>query len=285
MRLGYNTNGLAHHRLSDALPMLAGFGYRGVAITPDVGALDPYHLRAEEVRLVRDLARDLDLSLVIETGSRYLLDPLRKHRPSLLEDCAKDRERRIDFLRRSIDLASELRAPKVSIWAGLEPEGRTSATREQLMDRLVTGIVAVLDHARTRSIRVCFEPEPGMFLERPAGYLELRERLGSRGPELGLTLDVGHCLVTGDLPIGEKIRSLAPYLEHCHLDDIRDGVHEHRPFGEGDLDLRSTLLALRSIGYQGMAAVELSRDSHRGAVMAEHTLRQLQSALGPESAP
>ena len=42
MRLGYNTNGLAHHRLLDAIELLADVGYQSVAITLDAGALDPY---------------------------------------------------------------------------------------------------------------------------------------------------------------------------------------------------------------------------------------------------
>ena len=42
MRLGYNTNGLAHHRLLDAIDLLADEGYSSVAITLDAGALDPY---------------------------------------------------------------------------------------------------------------------------------------------------------------------------------------------------------------------------------------------------
>lgn len=283
MRLGYNTNGLAHHRLTDALPLLARLGYRGVALTPDVGALDLYNLRSDEVRTVRELARELDLLLVVETGSRFLLDPNNKHRPSLLEDSPAARNRRVDFLRRSIDLSAALGSAKVSIWAGLGPHGEigdgASPAAEDLWDRLVAGLLLALDHARERSIRLCFEPEPGMFIERPAGYLELLRRLGDRGQELGLTLDVGHLLVTGDLPVEDQIQRLSRHLEHCHLDDIRGGVHEHRPFGEGDLDLPKTLRALISIGYGGMAAVELSRDSHRGAWMAAEAMRRIQAAL------
>jgi len=33
MYLGYNTNGLAHHDLFDAVAILAEIGYRGVGIT------------------------------------------------------------------------------------------------------------------------------------------------------------------------------------------------------------------------------------------------------------
>ena len=42
MKLGYNTNGLAHHRFADAVALLADNGYGAVAITPDVNWLDPY---------------------------------------------------------------------------------------------------------------------------------------------------------------------------------------------------------------------------------------------------
>ena len=56
LRYAYNTNGLAHHRLDDALSFLADTGYGGVALTLDVHHLDPY---AEDAlaALMRDPAR------------------------------------------------------------------------------------------------------------------------------------------------------------------------------------------------------------------------------------
>jgi sugar phosphate isomerase/epimerase len=275
-RLGYNTNGLAHHRLLDALRLLADLGYEGVAITPDVGQLDPLEDDPQRIEDVRRWSDELGLELSIETGARFVLDAHRKHFPTLLEEHRPDRRRRVDFLCRSIDLAVALDARIVSLWSGAAPP---ETAREVAWERLVGGLRPVLAYAHEHEVQIGFEPEPGMFVERPGEYLELLERLGADGDELGLTLDVGHLLCTGDVPVGSKIRELAPRLVHVHLDDIVGGVHEHRMFGTGDLDLTETLTALIEVGYDGIAAVELSRDSHRGAAAAEEAMGHLRAAL------
>lgn len=290
-RLAYNTNGLSHHRLPDALQLLHDLGYQGVALTPDVGQLDPYHLKPGEVASVRALAQDLGLVLAVETGARFLLDPRRKHRPTLLEESAAERARRAEFLVRSIDLATELGSGVVSIWSGAAPgdvkadvgEDDVPHERERIWDRLCAQLAPILRHAVERKVELAFEPEPGMFVERPAGYLELARRLGDQGEELGLCLDVGHLLVTGDVPVGDVIRENAPHLVHVHLDDIASGVHEHRMFGQGDLDLREVLASLAAVDYTGLAAVELSRDAHRGAQAAEEAMGHLRAALAQVS--
>ena len=92
--LGYNTNGLPHHRVHEALQLCAELGYEAVAITPDAGLLDPYELDADAVARVRRTAEELGLTLTVETGSRFLLDAARKHFPTLLEEAAEDRARR-----------------------------------------------------------------------------------------------------------------------------------------------------------------------------------------------
>ena len=125
MWLGYNTNGLAHHRLLDAIDLLADEGYSSVAITLDAGALDPYEdpsVLARQVQQVRAALDRRGLARVVETGARYLLNPRLKHDPTLMDPDPRRRDLRADFLRRSIDLASALGAEAVSFWSGQSPD-------------------------------------------------------------------------------------------------------------------------------------------------------------------
>jgi sugar phosphate isomerase/epimerase len=284
-RLGYNTNGLAHHRVLDALELVSELGYEALSITPDVGQLDPYRLDRDEVARVRARAEELGLALTLETGARFLLDPFRKHRPNLLEDDPAARARRVDLLQRHVDLAAELGASVVALWAGAAPDGTVGDRRDarparaELWQRLCDGLRPVLARAHEQGVQLAFEPEPGMFVERPAGYEELLERLGSEGDELGLCLDLGHCHATLDLPVSDVIQRLAPRLVLVQLDDARTGEHVHRMFGEGDLDLQGALHALLEIGFDGVAAVELARDSHRAPEAAREAMTRLRAAL------
>ena len=61
MRLGYNTNGLQNHRLSDALRLMADLGYQAVAITPDVSHLDPFTCSPRDVDAIGTLLQELDI--------------------------------------------------------------------------------------------------------------------------------------------------------------------------------------------------------------------------------
>lgn len=281
-RLGYNTNGLAHHRVLDALELVHELGYEALSITPDVGQLDPCRLDRDEVARVRARAEELGLELTLESGARYLLDPARKHAPNLLDPEPAARARRLELLYRHVDLAAELGAGVLSVWAGTAPGGVTGdggGGPVEVWDRLCEGLVKLLARAHAQGVELAFEPEPGMFIERPAGYAELVRRLDSAGDALGLTLDVGHCVVTGDLPVPAVIRAYAQRLMVVQLDDCRPGEHVHRMFGQGALDLAGTLAALLEVGYDGVAAVELARDSHRAPEAAREALERLRAAL------
>lgn len=270
MYLAYNTNGLAHHRLEDALRLLADLGYRGVALTPDVAHLDPYRTGEREWEAARGLLDRLGLRRVVETGARYLLDPRRKHWPTLLSPDAEAAARRLDFYRRCLRLARTLGAEAVSIWSGAVEPGDDP---EAAFDRLVARLPILLDEAAEAGLPVCFEPEPGMLVDGLARYRELRRRLGR--DDLGTTIDVGHLVVTETGAPHEHLAEFASTLRNVQLDDARPGVHEHLPPGRGVVDFAAVFRELRRLGYAGPLALELSRDSHRAAEAAQEAYRTL----------
>lgn len=273
-RLGYNTNGFAHHRLDDCLAILADLGYRAVGLTLDVHHLDPFRATPAEVDALRARLEALDLLPVIETGARYLLDPTAKHQPTLLSSEADGRRRRIDFLERSIDLASLLGAPAVSFWSGQRPDG---VPPEAARTWLVDACRRLAERAAERAIALAFEPEPGMFVASMADFEPLPAAVGH--PAFRLTIDVGHLLLTESPPLGSSIERWADLLANVHIEDMRRPVHEHLLFGEGEVPFAEVLGALLRIGFEGPVTVELSRHSHAAPVAAARSIEFLGDLL------
>jgi sugar phosphate isomerase/epimerase len=273
MRFGYNTNGFAHHRLEDTLAILAELGYQSVALTLDYHVLNPYDpdlpRRCEELR---NRLRSLGLGCVIETGARFLLDPWRKHQPTLLCADANERNRRLDFLTRAIDIAQRLNTDTVSFWSGTPTDIGSEAV---LMDRLVIGCRTLSEYAARRGVRLAFEPEPGMFIDAMLRFAELHRRVDH--PAFGLTLDIGHLHCQGDTPISDQLRRWAVSLWNVHIEDMRRGEHNHLMFGEGEIDFGPVLETLDEIGYAGGVHVELSRHSHDAVETARSALAFLKA--------
>ena len=272
LRFGYVSNGLADHRLEDALQLLAENGYTGVALTLDHIHFDPFAplLRHRAARLRAQL-EDLGLTCVVETGARFVLDPRRKHFPTLVSD---GRQKRVDLLCTAVDVAFELGAPVVSMWSGSVAPDEDPA---RAWDLLCDGTQRVVEYAANNGVTLAFEPEPGMLVECLADYEELQDRLG-HPPALGLTLDIGHIVCLEPMSIADCVRRGAETLAHVHIEDMRRGVHEHLMFGEGEVDLNETLRVLQEIGFGGMVAVELSRHSHAAHEIVPAARRALRAA-------
>jgi L-ribulose-5-phosphate 3-epimerase len=276
LRFGYNTNGFAHHRLEDALAILADLGYQGVALTLDYNALNPYEPNLpSRCESIRELLQRLRLRCVIETGARFLLDPRKKHEPTLLSEEPSERARRLDFLRRAVEVAQRLEASTVSFWSGT-PTNR--GPESAWMDRLVEACKSLCDVAAKREVHLAFEPEPGMFIDTMPRFAELLERVDH--PSFGLTLDIGHLHCQGEAPIADHIRRWAARLWNVHIEDMRQGVHDHLMFGEGEIDFGPVLVALEEIGYGGGVHVELSRHSHDAVETARRAMAFLRSVGG-----
>jgi sugar phosphate isomerase/epimerase len=276
--LGYNTNGFTSHSMEDALRVIAGLGYRSVGLTIDHHALDPFapELDARVARCAA-LLRELGLVAVVETGARFLLDPWRKHWPTLLDADHGARERRVQFLTRAIDIAAAIGAPVVSLWSGSVAAGAPPEAPAALDDRLAAGLRWLCAHAAVHGVVIGFEPEPGMHVESMADFDRISAAVAH--PAFQLTLDVGHAHLTEADGAEATVRRYAARIANVHLEGMARPTHDHLVPWEGDLDLLGVVRALRTLDYRGPATFELSRHSHAAVDTARRALAYVTPAL------
>ncbi len=273
LRYAYNTNGCAHHRLPDALRLIAEAGYDGVALTLDWQHLDPLapDWAARAVEVGRQL-KGFGLGCVIETGARYLLSPDVKHEPTLINPTGEGRQRRQHFLQRAVDVAALLEAETVSCWAGVK---QAAVSDEDAWGYLIEGYQELADYAKEREVVLSVEPEPGMFIETNADFRRLEANLSYDPDYFRLALDLGHVWVTGEGDPAAAVLEYADRIGTVSIEGMNRGVHIHLPLDEGDMEIPPLLSALRSIEFSGLVCVELSRESHRAHTAIPQALQLL----------
>jgi L-ribulose-5-phosphate 3-epimerase len=272
---GYNTNGFAHHKIEDALQIIAELGYRSIAFTLDYSTLDPFAANANaRARELGKIAGDLGLNCVIETGARFLLDPRRKHQPTLLSQQKSGRKKRTDFLLRCAELGSEMGSSTLSFWSG-QPD--FEAADDTYWEILIEQCSFISRQFENTGMKIGFEPEPGMFIDTMAKFGKLYNAINS--PSFGLTLDIGHLECMNEMPLLPHLEKWGSVLWNIHLEDMKTGVHDHLLPGEGSIDFAKVFEGLNKIRYKGGVHWELSRHSH-DAVETARKCRQFMQKQG-----
>lgn len=272
MKLGYNTNGFAHHAPMDAIGVLSEIGYQSIALTVDHLVLSPDSPNRErDLQQMKDALRDHQMGCVIETGARFLLNARHKHEPTLVTADLAERKKRIDFYFYCIDLAAELKADCVSIWSGILHQPTDDETA---LARLAEGLQVILKRAAEQNVVIGFEPEPGMYVESMNHFDRMLQWI--QHPNLGLTLDIGHLYCLGEVPLADYIERWGEMLVNVHLEDMKAGIHEHLMFGEGEMDFAPVIDAISKTGYRGGVHVELSRHSHAAVASAQQAFNFLE---------
>ena len=267
-KLGYNTNGFANHSLLSAVDIIGSLGYDCIAITVDHHALNPWDedLKKTMIEVKKKLNR-YQLSSIVETGARFLLDPKEKHEPTLISPDPEKREARICFIEKCLEIASGLDSEVVSIWSGKK---QSDVDPAQAFEWLGSGCVRLSKKAAEYGVYIGFEPEPGMFVENMDQYNLLKERVNH--DFFRLTLDLGHAFIT-ETSVPDTIRAFRSDIVNIHLEDMKKHTHDHLFFGEGDMDFETIFQALDEIGYSGQVNIELSRHSHNAPEISEKAIR------------
>ena len=275
MILGYNSNGISNHDPVEAINLLAEIGFQSIAITVDHGFLNPFDENIDEnLAIVKKALAKNRMQCAIESGARYLLDPRRKHQPTMLSENATGRQKRVEFLKKCIDLSAELDGSCVSLWSGSPTD---NCDDQVALDRIKTELEKVIEYAEEHNQILGFEPEPEMFVDTMASYQRLLEWVDS--PRLQLTLDIGHLYCQGEVPVVDFIDHWQDRIVNIHIEDIKAGVHEHLMFGEGEVRFPPIIEKLAQLQYGGPVHVELSRHSHCAPAAARHSYEFLRPLI------
>jgi sugar phosphate isomerase/epimerase len=161
-------------------------------------------------------------------------------------------------LREYVDLTAALGCEYLVVHCGFHFSAYLTTVRAALYETMARCV----DYGQRRRIPLVIEnmnPLPGDSEFQYLGVMveefhRLFDRI--RSPYLGLALDVAHCelLPGGTVPF---VRAFPDRIHSAQLSDNRGRVDEHLTIGEGTIDFRRVLGALRRIRFTGPLIIEL----------------------------
>jgi sugar phosphate isomerase/epimerase len=152
---------------------------------------------------------------------------------------------------RALHVARLLDAPYVRVFSFFIPEGEDPVSyREEVLDRM--GRLA--SAARSVEVTLVHENEKHIYGDVPERCRHILEGVDS--PSLRAAWDPANFVQCGVRPHTDGYDLLRPYIAYVHVKDAVRATGEIRPAGEGDGEVRETLRALQSSGFDGYFSLE-----------------------------
>ncbi len=258
--LCYSTGSLPDaFSLNDVRETLAPTLFRGVELV-----MTPFFLeRADDQEFWSKARKDFgDAGLVfrnVHMGNPLLLSR-EPHVPGIASLDEHGRRLKLEAILQSMRVAGHLGAPHITLTTGY-PEVDLPRQLE-----IFGEVLLKLVEAKPLGLKILIEQEPEHIIHSTGQLLELA---GRHPGEVFATFDVGHSQVEGE-DVAASVESLGSIIRNLHLEDIKDGVHRHLLYGDGDIDFPAIFSALRKIGYVGDITPDLYpfKDGYREAIAA-----------------
>ena len=256
MKLAFSSNAYLRFSFNDAAKKIGKLGYQGIEIMADVPHAWPAFMLEEQKQGIRDSLKSNNLA--ISNINSFMMHAVNDSRqrywyPSWIEPDKHYRQIRIDHTMRCLTMAKELGAPCITT----EPGGpvESGASWNAGLKLFVEMLKPVIEHAEKEGVLLLIEPEPGLLIETADQFLEFMGYIKS--PMVGCNFDIGHSYCVGDDP-ASTIPKLAKYIKHYHLEDIANTrVHHHLIPGDGAIDFKAAIEAIKATGYKEWVTIEL----------------------------
>lgn len=241
----------AEHPLPEALRELASLGWAAFEVSSE-------HLCAIEEsacpeREIEDAQAAADaLGVVLPQAHAYLpADVAHPDRGRREADLAR--------LVRHIEIASRLGTVAVVVHPGGGTAGNGQDAAPEVFERNVAAFRRLAEVAGERGVGIGIENMMFAGASKPEDLLELVQAVDR--PALGITLDTSHAHVMG-LCLPDAIRQVGPYLLATHVSDNDGSADQHRTPGNGAIEWRGVMAALREVGYRRLLNLEVPGERH-----------------------
>jgi protein FrlC len=255
IKLAFSTNAFKKSTFEEALRSIAGIGYTAVELMADLHHAYPPLMTPQRTTEIKNLLAELKLT-VSNINAFTLFACGDTYRPTWIEDSASERKRRIEHTLNSIDMAADFGCKTISLQPG-GPMIGSGLTREEAGRRFAAGLEECAPRAKEKGVILAIEPEPGLFIQTAAEYLEFKAAYFKNEPSIQMNCDCGHLFCCGEDP-AEVIRDYAEHISHIHIEDIgANRVHQHLTPGKGAMDFPAIFAAVEKVGYRRPVTVEL----------------------------
>ena len=192
----------------------------------------------------------------------------------------------LERMRRVAGTARELGTTIVRVFSFFVPAGEPPERhRAEVIDRMA----ALAGIAAGQGLVLAHENEKEIFGDIPARCADLITAVNS--PALRATFDAANFVQCGVRPHSQAYGLLRPYLVYVQVKDALAATGEVVPAGQGDGQVRETLSALGSEGFEGYLSLEphLAEagryGGYSGAEGFRRAARTLKELLGELSLP
>jgi sugar phosphate isomerase/epimerase len=258
-------------KLEDVFTHAARLGYDGVEIAPFTLANAVTDLSAAERQRIRDAARRSRIAIV---GLHWLL--VKPEGLYLNHTDAGIRERTAKYFVELVDCCADLGGAIMVVGSPKQRNLLPGVTREQAWDWTAATFRDAVKRAEDRGVTICFEPLAPVetnFVNTAAEAIEFVKPFNSRA--FKIILDV-KAMSSEAKPIPQIIRESWPHFAHFHAND-----KNLKGPGFGDVDFVPIAAALKEVGYDGYASVEVFKFEEGPDVIAGRSLEHLRKVFTP----
>lgn len=240
MKLAFMTFSCPELTFEQVLAAAKQYGYAGVEPRIDVNHQHGVEVTADAAarRRIREQAADADVAISCIATSASYADP--KAAPQHVEQTCK-----------AIDLAADVGAHRIRVFAGRMPEG---VSRTQAVESVSTALRSVADQAKHREVIVCVETHDDWC--DPRDVATLMKRINH--PNIAVNWDIMHPVMRGNATMDQAYDILKPWVQYVHFHDgtLADGKVTLKTIGEGMIDHARAVTLLKQHGYDGFLSGE-----------------------------